>query len=670
MVLSGLIVRPPVDGNQTIVVTASGAQFLNANTLSHIGGVVSGAWGSGAKIGSQWRIGRNSSGNGSAGCLTFERKDGTVDAYWSDASGNLRHGTSCPEEDGSPSDTSGAALGGGGGGSGTLWPNMLLVTDYGAVCDGSTDDAAAIQSAFDAAAALDAATILFPAATCKVGTTLHLGGGNGSGDGATFISLVGVSATRSVLAWAGSSSGELLRVEFNKYFHMADLGFLYTGTKGTTVGVRLTGPFDNGGTETHVAEIARVMIDGFHYGLVAGEFGHGIAASEILYTTLTLNNNDVGWLNQDLNTLNHYFLGLHLGGNGEGMRMDSGNVYVNGGSTYGSTTADFNVQCCTYGAQATFEIRDVRAELASGVPFVKGGGIGSVLIENNMLGASATSDYAIDMDAGFGLQIRGNQIGGRVRLDTTGRAAVVVMDDNSVYGDDTRNLPFFVKASGTDDLGPRFRISAHHNQKASVTSGFDRYYDDVDGTLTSTINTLFTRNRVTWGDGTAILPRQRFGSVAMLAQNSRAAGNNLRLAGKFASAGTLAVTFTRSETMSSNGNGSESGTQSWIVASGHFTSADIGRRVVVANGGTDHYYVVTAIVDSTHIEMADIGSSQTAGLSLTATVGENEPDANYRVLATCSAAEPIGISSLASTGFTATSTNSSSTAECTFLIVR
>jgi hypothetical protein len=665
--VSGLIIRPPVDGNQTLVLTAAGAQFFNVQTATHIAGAIGGAWGTGAKTGSAIIAGRNSSGNGAAGSYIYAKKDGGFRYCWMDVSNNLRCGAAAPEEDGTPSDTSGSVIG---GGSGTLWPNTLLVTDYGAACDGSTDDAAAIQSAFDAAAALDAATVLFPAATCKVGSTLTLGGGHGSGDGATFISLVGVSSARSVLSWSGSSSGELLRIELNKYFRMTDLGFANGGSKGTTIGVRLTGPTDDIGTATHVAEVSRVSVSGFHYGIVAGESGHGIAASEFLYTTLSLSQNDVGWLNQDLNTLNHYFINLGLSDNGEGLRMDSGNVYVNGGNTHGSTTADFNVQCCAYAASGTFEIRNVRAELSSSVPFVTGGQVGgSILIENNILAASSTTDYAIDVDAGAGLQVRGNDVSGRVRFDYAGRYAIITMDDNSVYGDDTNSLPFFVKSGGTADYAVRARISAHRNQRAG-TIGWDRYYDDIDGALTSSVNTLIARDRVTWGDGSVTLPKQRLGSVAMLAQNSRATGNNLRVAGKFTSAGTLSVAFVRTETVSSNGAGSEAGTQNWIVPSGHFTTADIGRPVRVANGGTDYYYVVTAIVDSTHIEMADMGASQTAGLSLTATVGENEPDANYRVLATCTAAEPIGVSSLATTGFTATSTNSSSTAECTFLIVR
>lgn len=666
MTLSGLIVKPPVDGNQMIVTTASGAQFFNVQTLTHILGAVGGAWGTGAKTGSSIIAGRNSSGNGAAGYYIFGKKDGNFRYCWMDVSNNLRCGAAPPEEDGTPSDTSGSTIG---GGSGTLWPNTLLVTDYGAVCDGSTDDASAIQSAFDAAAALDAATILFPAATCNVGSTLTLGGGDGSGDGSTFISLVGVAAPRSKLAWTGSTSGTMLRIELNKYFHLQDLGFANTVARGTTVGVRLTGNTDNGGTQTHEATFARLLVDGFHTGMIAGEAGHGRAASEIVYDSVGFQNNDTGWANEDLNTLNQIFRNVGCGDNGVCLAIDSGNVYVTGGSTHGSTVADFTVQQGAAGAGLTAEIRNVRSEHAE--RFVYGYSAydgGNLLIENNQVESpDATDEVCIDLAPSGPVQIRGNALSCKVLFYDSKYASGVIMEGNRVkLGDATRRLPFIIKGfhANDDNIG-RLRIVARLNQNASDVFNYDSYFDDVEGLWVN--DNLRPVRRIVWGNADQAIPSQQI-SATSFGQNPWTVRKNVRVGGKFATSGTLAIAFTRTETVTSDGSGSDTGTRKWQTTANHFTTSDIGRRITFSNGGTFYAYI-TKIVDSTHIEVMFMASGTTTGTGITATVGEDEPDANYQVIPGCSAAESIGISSKASTGFTATSSNASSTAECTFLIV-
>lgn len=664
--LSGLIVKPTTDGNQTIVTTSLGAQFFNVQTSTHLGGFVSGAWGTGAKTGSGLVVGRNTSGDGAAGYLRFEQKDGTTKFLWVDGSGALRIGSAAPEEDGTPSDTSGSAIGTGGGGSSL--PNTILVTDYGATCDGSTDDASAIQDALDAAAAIDAARVYFPAATCKIASGLVVGNGDGSGDGTTFISLIGVSAAKSVLLYTGSSSGTALSLSLNKNFTVEGLQVKRSGTKGTTVGIRQTGPVIDGGTQTLAAKFSNVIIDGFDTGMFAGgPAGEGKSSSEIVYETLSLQNNNVGWISQELNTLDHQFFNLLLSGNGEGLRMDAGNAYVNGGSASNSTTADFNVQCCSYGAVGTFEVRNFRSENAE--RFVKGYTAGGhLLIENNMVVDPANADdVAIDVGPAGPVQIRGNMLDAKILFYDTGSYGSAIIDGNRLLGDSTRRLPFLVKAShSSTDYINRFRVMARGNQDVSVGSGYDAYFDDVEGVWDG--DNFRAARRMVWGNLDQALPKTS-GNTTSLGQNPWTTGNNLRLAGTFASSGTLAVTFSRSETVTSNGGGADPGTKNWTVSSGHFTTADIGRRITISNSGTFYGYI-TKITDSTHIDVMFLPSGDTTGAGLTATVGENEPDANYRVMATCSAAEPIGISSITSSGFTATSTNSSSTAECTFLIVR
>lgn len=67
--------------------------------------------GTGNVIGPALTIQQNSSGNGSAGHIGMYRRGGTPDYIWPDNSGLLRISTAPPQEDGTPSDTSGTVVG-------------------------------------------------------------------------------------------------------------------------------------------------------------------------------------------------------------------------------------------------------------------------------------------------------------------------------------------------------------------------------------------------------------------------------------------------------------------------------------------------------------------------------------------------------------------------------
>lgn len=64
----------------------------------------------GAEPGAILIILRNGSGNFAAGAIAVQAKDGTTYYVWPDANGYLEIGTAPPEEDGTPSDTSGAII--------------------------------------------------------------------------------------------------------------------------------------------------------------------------------------------------------------------------------------------------------------------------------------------------------------------------------------------------------------------------------------------------------------------------------------------------------------------------------------------------------------------------------------------------------------------------------
>ena len=71
----------------------------------------SGAFGTGNIQGATLTIGSNTSGNGAAGILVLKQEDDVGSYVWSDTSLLLRISTTPPEEDGTPSDTSGTVVG-------------------------------------------------------------------------------------------------------------------------------------------------------------------------------------------------------------------------------------------------------------------------------------------------------------------------------------------------------------------------------------------------------------------------------------------------------------------------------------------------------------------------------------------------------------------------------
>lgn len=99
-------------------------------------------------------------------------------------------------------DTDGAGTLGFGACGGSVG-ETYLVTTYGAVCDGTTDDAAAIQDAVDAAQSAGGGTIVLPYGTCAIGSQIDITN--------NFIGFRGQGRSMSVLL--GQHNGPLLHVD-------------------------------------------------------------------------------------------------------------------------------------------------------------------------------------------------------------------------------------------------------------------------------------------------------------------------------------------------------------------------------------------------------------------------------------------------------------------------
>jgi hypothetical protein len=146
-------------------------------------------------------------------------------------------------------------------------------------------------------------------------------------------------------------------------------------------------------------------------------------------------------------------------------------------------------------------------------------------------------------------------------------------------------------------------------------------------------------------------------------------GQNLRIQGTFAASGTLAITFQR--TISITSSSSAIWTSTW-KPSDRGKQINIPSGVTGQPGGLTYFWgYVVHVISSTQAYVEPGGQNVLFGAGgTTATIGTNEPDANYFVFVQGASGETYGVSAITANGFTVTSSNAASTATVTCLIVR
>ncbi len=99
-------------GADAIAFSLGGNQSVLMSFVSNVQVLVeTGLFGTGNVTGNVLGVGRNASGNGAAGNHLYVDKNGGLNYTWVDAAGDLRISTAPPQEDGTPSDTSGTVVG-------------------------------------------------------------------------------------------------------------------------------------------------------------------------------------------------------------------------------------------------------------------------------------------------------------------------------------------------------------------------------------------------------------------------------------------------------------------------------------------------------------------------------------------------------------------------------
>lgn len=188
-----------------------------------------------------------------------------------------------------------------------------------------------------------------------------------------------------------------------------------------------------------------------------------------------------------------------------------------------------------------------------------------------------------------------------------------------------------------------------------------------------------------YASGIGIRPENQLSRVTQLSEFQNVGGKNLKTWCKFNASTTCAVAFARTESVTFNATGSDVRARDrgvrYVVTSGHFNVADLGKPFNLsvdstALGTRTAYGWINQLEDATHIWVErsagniSLGSQGTSYGPVNATVGQNEPDANYMVFLQCDdTAVTYKTGSLATTGFTITASGSTS-ATCQAIIVR
>lgn len=122
----------------------------------------------------------------------------------------------------------------------------LIVTNFGAVCDGTTDDTAAIQSAINALPN-DGGIVLFPAKNCKITSTITIGNGTASA----------VSTKKGVVLKGLAQPGVTGSPFFNGYAAITGPKLTWAGGTGSSM-ISISGPLKGWGIQNLFLDCASV----------------------------------------------------------------------------------------------------------------------------------------------------------------------------------------------------------------------------------------------------------------------------------------------------------------------------------------------------------------------------------------------------------------------------
>jgi hypothetical protein len=424
---------------------------------------------------------------------------------------------------------------------------------------------------------------------------------------------------------------------------------------------------------TLTGTFSHIGVSGFDVGMQIGSTN--AAASEIWchHCNFTLNN--TGVTSFSFNTLNIWFTAVGLGANGCGMSLNADAVHIQGGHSYGNSTADF----CKAGF-GNLSINKFRAEVATKFIDNTGSAVDFFTLRDSLLTHSDPNTVTINITGGF-VHIENNDITGKVSYKPGGTGEVIMINNHV-----TESLPLGPLSIVSGGQSANIKLRNNRNNDSQL-----KRFQDLDGLVSFAEVSPIIETRSAWvGTGEPPGGGVYIRAVRGIAYGSPdVRGENLRDRVTFASSGTAAYTFTKTVSVTTTAN---SATISF--ASGAIHSADIGKTIVVPDVLTNCSGTPEGPEDDWFGRIRTIASATTATVfpstwigfitdgycaqdnpdqseTQIATIGTDEPDTNYLIVGlSCNAQETFSWSSKSTTGFTLTSSNPSSTATCEFMIVR
>lgn len=560
------------------------------------------------------------------------------------------------------------------------------VKAYGAVCDNSTDDLTALRAAFAAAAALtnQAANVRLPSGTCVFSDTITIGTVQSPYN---HINVIGQGEDSSLLKYTGSTDGRpAILLNHNSYFHWENFALTRSGARGTSKGI-LVGATSGSGTQSTGGTFEHLSVSGFSINMLVGADGtYSVGeASEMLFVAMRFGTADYCWTSAGYNALNFVFessdfsecstAAISLGD------FASDRVVVHGGA-YANNECDFR-------ASNTFSptiIDGIRSEGADKA--FCGDGWNRLAVRSSVFnGPSGDGD-----DTLVNIRVNNEAVFDSVSIDgklkvyapLDYKAALTIINSHVKTGE--TGLPV-LWGTGANASGGLLHFS--NNRVYDVNDVGAKFQDLEAQTLLDPRGGATQVQLVPLTVASAVVvdtPANGLNlkRVQSLAYGSAAVtGKNLRDTATFATSATVAFTFVRTVSVTTVAN-----SPNISFTSGAIRAADIGKRISIPSVNqyecaSAHAFVgsILALTDATHAVVAGSQNTCTADSSVhnavitaastqTATIGENEPDANYMLALGCDANETIRWSSKATTGFTLTSSNASSTATCDVIVIR
>lgn len=316
---------------------------------------------------------------------------------------------------------------------------------WGAIGNGTTNDVAALQAACTALDSGAGGTLWLNGATYNIGSTLSVG----SASAQHYINIQGIGPVTSILSYSGATNSIAVKLSNEKYTALKGVRINNAVAKGTTEGIRTTGP--NVGTNTTGLVVERVIIDGFHIGHHTSDGGTN-TSSEISGIGYVIQSCDIGLLNDSPNALNINVLNFALSLNTIGLNVTAGLVNLFGGTMTANTT---DVE-----ASSDVALYSVRTEdtVGTSLTLSSGAGTSSYTVIGCTLGIGASTPNAHTMISVTGgkLTIIESKVGGQIIVPGEGSSAISIIDTHVIDGTNT-----YTATATPDNMGPGFRITAN-----------------------------------------------------------------------------------------------------------------------------------------------------------------------------------------------------------------